>query len=188
MRFVETSIPGVIRVEAEPRADARGAFARLHCPEEFAAAGHPFTPAQTSLSRNPTRHTLRGMHYQPEPHAETKLVRVTRGRAFDVALDLRPESPTYRGWTSAELSAENMVALLIPEGVAHGFLTLEPDTEVLYKVDAEYNREADGGIAWNDPALGIAWPLPPGGPTLSDKDAKAPRLAEAGPIFPRGSW
>ena len=172
MRFVETSIPGVIRVEAEPRADARGAFARLHCPEEFAAAGHPFTPAQTSLSRNPTRHTLRGMHYQPEPHAETKLVRVTRGRAFDVALDLRPESPTYRGWTSAELSAENMVALLIPEGVAHGFLTLEPDTDVVYQITPAFRPGHEAGVRWDDPAFGIIWPATPA--VIGDRDAGYP--------------
>ena len=90
--------------------------------------------------------------------------------------------------TACSISAANWRQIWVPRGFAHGLLTLEPDTEVLYKVDGEYNREADGGIAWNDPALGIDWPLPPGGPTLSDKDAKAPLLAEAGPIFPRGSW
>lgn len=172
MRFVETSIPGVIRVEAEPRADARGAFARLHCPENFAAAGHPFTPAQTSLSRNPARHTLRGLHYQPRPHAETKLVRVTRGRVFDVALDLRPGSPTYRGWTSAELSAENMHALLIPEGVAHGFLTLEPDTDVVYQITPAFRPGHEAGVRWNDPAFGIAWPEAP--KVIGERDAGYP--------------
>jgi dTDP-4-dehydrorhamnose 3,5-epimerase len=172
MRFVETSIPGVIRVEAEPHTDARGAFARLHCPEAFAAAGHPFTPAQTSLSRNPKRHTLRGLHYQPSPHAETKLVRVTRGRAFDVALDLRPESPTYRGWTSAELSAENLLALLIPEGVAHGFLTLEPDTDVVYQITPAFRPGHEAGVRWNDPAFGIAWPATPA--MIGERDAGYP--------------
>ncbi len=114
MQFNETGIAGVVVVDIEPREDTRGAFARLHCPEEFAAAGHPFAPAQTSLSRNPHIGTLRGMHYQPAPHAEAKLVRAVRGRIFDVALDLRAGSPTYRRWTSAELSAENSRALLIP--------------------------------------------------------------------------
>src|ERR1700712_1255545 len=126
MRFAESGIAGVVVVDMEPHEDARGAFARLQCPDEFAAAGHPFAPVQTSLSRNPRVGTLRGLHYQPAPHAETKLVRTVRGRMFDVALDLRPESRTYRQWASAELSAENGRALLIPEGVAHGFLTLEP--------------------------------------------------------------
>src|SRR5688572_14235869 len=107
MRFEATEIPGVLRVEAEPHADARGLFARLQCPQESAAAGAPFTPVQTSVSRNPAPGTLRGMHYQAAPHAETKLVRVTRGRVFDVAIDLRPDSPTYRRWTGSELSAEN---------------------------------------------------------------------------------
>jgi dTDP-4-dehydrorhamnose 3,5-epimerase len=126
MRFTPSGIDGVVVVDIEPAADERGAFARLHCPDEFAAAGHPFEPAQTSLSRNPHAFTLRGMHYQPAPHAEVKLVRVVRGRIFDVAIDLRPDSPTYRQWTATELSAENGRAVLIGEGLAHGFLTLEP--------------------------------------------------------------
>src|SRR2546423_11017520 len=100
MRFAETAIAGVVIVDIEPREDERGAFARLQCPDEFAAAGHPFAPAQTSLSRNPHAGTLRGLHYQPAPHAETKLVRVVRGRMFDVALDLRPASPTFRRWVA----------------------------------------------------------------------------------------
>ncbi|MDB5452299.1 MAG: rfbD, partial [Caulobacteraceae bacterium] len=138
MRFVATAIAGVVRVEPQMHIDERGAFARLHCPQEFADAGHPFAPAQTSLSRNPTKGTLRGMHYQPAPHGETKLVRAIRGRIFDVAVDLRPESPTWRQWIAAELSAENAIGLLIPEGVAHGFLTLEPDTDVLYQISPAY--------------------------------------------------
>ena len=161
MRFTETGIAGVIVVEVEPRADERGAFARLHCPEEFAAAGHPFVPAQTSLSRNPHAHTLRGLHYQPAPHAETKLVRCVRGRIFDVAVDLRPDSATHRRWTAAELSAANARALLVPEGVAHGFLTLEPDSDVLYQITPMYAPGHEAGVRWNDPAFAIAWPAPP---------------------------
>ena len=103
MRFVATKIEGVVRVEAEPHADARGSFARLHCPDDFAAAGHPFAPAQTSLSRNPRRGTLRGLHHQPAPHAEVKLVRCVRGAVFDVAVDLRPDSPTHRQWIGDDL-------------------------------------------------------------------------------------
>lgn len=172
MRFAPTEIPGVVVVEAEPRTDARGAFARLHCPEEFEAAGLAFAPAQTSLSRNPRAGTLRGMHYQNAPHAETKLVRVTRGRIFDVAVDLRPESPTHRRWTAVELSAENLRALFIPEGVAHGFLTLEPETDVLYQIAPAYRPGHEAGVRWDDPAFGIRWPMAPA--LVSDRDASYP--------------
>ncbi len=172
MRFSPTPIAGVMVVDAEPHADARGAFARLHCPEEFAAAGHPFEPAQTSVSRNPTALTLRGMHHQPAPYAETKLVRVTRGRVYDVAVDLRRGSPTFRQWTAAELSADNLKALLIPEGVAHGFITLEPDTDVVYQITPAFRPGREAGVRWNDPAFGIAWPSQP--ELLSDRDASYP--------------
>ena len=172
MRFEATEIPGVLRVEAEPHADDRGLFARLQCPDECAAAGAPFSPVQTSVSRNPTAGTLRGLHYQPAPHAETKLVRVTRGRVFDVAVDLRPDSPTYRRWTGAELSADNLVGLFIPEGVAHGFLTLEPDTDVLYQIAPAYSAGHEAGVRWDDPAFGIAWPAAP--QLISERDASYP--------------
>jgi dTDP-4-dehydrorhamnose 3,5-epimerase len=172
MRFAATEIAGVVVVEIEPRTDERGVFARLHCPEEFAAAGHPFVPAQTSLSRNPRALTLRGMHYQLAPHAEVKLVRCLRGRIFDVAVDLRPESPTRRRWTAAELSADNARALLVPEGVAHGFLTLEPDTDVLYQISPSYRPGHEAGVRWDDPAFAIAWPAPP--ELISPRDAGYP--------------
>jgi dTDP-4-dehydrorhamnose 3,5-epimerase len=172
MRFVATEIAGVVRVEAEPHPDARGAFARLHCPEEFAAAGLDFAPAQTSVSRNPRGGTLRGLHYQAAPHAETKLVRVTRGRVFDVAVDLRPDSPTHRGWVAAVLSAENLVGLFIPEGVAHGFLTLEADTDVLYQIAPAYRPGHEAGVRWDDPAFAIAWPSRPA--VISERDAAYP--------------
>jgi dTDP-4-dehydrorhamnose 3,5-epimerase len=172
MRFTATEIPGVVVVEAEPRSDSRGSFARLHCPAEFAAAGHPFEPVQTSLSRNPHVGALRGMHYQPAPHAEVKLVRCIRGRIFDVAIDLRPESPAYRRWTAAELSAETAVALLIPEGVAHGFLTLEPDSDVLYQIAPAYQPGHEAGVRWDDPAFAVAWPSPP--KVISPRDAAYP--------------
>jgi dTDP-4-dehydrorhamnose 3,5-epimerase len=172
MRFSETEIAGVVQVDADPRGDARGSFARLHCPDEFAAAGHPFEPVQTSLSRNPRAGTLRGLHYQPPPHAETKLVRCVRGRIFDVAVDLRPESPTHRRWAAAELSAENARALLIPEGVAHGFLTLEPESDVLYQISPAFEAGHEAGARWDDPAFGIAWPAQP--VVISDRDAAYP--------------
>jgi dTDP-4-dehydrorhamnose 3,5-epimerase len=172
MRFSPSGIDGVVIVDIEPRSDERGAFARLQCPDEFAAAGHPFTPAQTSLSRNPRALTLRGMHYQPAPHAEVKLVRVVRGRIFDVAVDLRPTSPTYRQWAGQELSAENGCALLIGEGVAHGFLTLEPDTDVLYQIAPKYEPGHEAGVRWDDPAFAIAWPAKPA--AISARDAGYP--------------
>ena len=158
--------------DIEPHADERGSFARLQCPEEFAAAGHSLVPAQTSLSRNCKAGTLRGLHYQPAPHAETKLVRTVRGRMFDVAIDLRRDSSTYRQWTAAELSAENARALLIPEGVAHGFLTLEPDTDVLYQISPKFEPGHEAGVRWDDPAFAIAWPAPPA--LISERDATYP--------------
>ena len=172
MRFTATSIAGVVVVDIESRTDERGAFARLHCPDEFAAAGHPFAPAQTSLSRNPTRGTLRGLHYQPAPHAEVKLVRCVSGRIFDVAVDLRPDSPTHRQWTAAELDAETGRALLIPEGVAHGFLTLEPDSDVIYQISPAYAAGHEAGVRWDDPAFAIAWPRAP--QLISPRDASYP--------------
>ncbi len=172
MRFAPTAIEGVVVVDVEAHADDRGSFARLQCPDEFAAAGHPFTPAQTSLSRNPRAGTLRGMHYQPAPYGETKLVRTVRGRMFDVALDLRPGSRTLRQWFGIELSADSARALLIPQGVAHGFLTLEPDTDVLYQISPKFEAGHEAGVRWDDPAFAIAWPRAPA--LISDRDATYP--------------
>ena len=169
MRFTPTKIAGVTVVDIEPRSDERGAFARLQCPDAFAAAGLPFEPAQTSLSCNPRALTLRGLHYQPAPYAENKLVRAVRGRMFDVAVDLRPDSPTWRQWTASELSAENGRALLIGEGIAHGFLTLEPDTDVLYQISPKFEAGHEAGVRWDDPAFGIQWPAAPA--LISPRDA-----------------
>ena len=172
MDFQRTAVDGVFRVAAQPQRDERGAFARLHCPEEFAAAGIAFAPVQTSLSCNPHTGTLRGMHYQTAPHAETKLVRCVRGRVFDVAVDLRPASPSYRRWVGLELSADNLLALYIPEGVAHGFLTLEADTDVLYQISPAYAPGHEAGVRWDDPAFGVVWPEPP--QLISPRDASYP--------------
>ncbi len=169
MRFAPTVIDGVTVVELDPSADERGFFARLHCPDEFAAAGHPFVPAQTSLSRNTAVGTLRGLHYEAPPRAEVKLVRVTRGAIFDVAVDLRPGSPTYLKWTGTELSAENGAAQLIGAGMAHGFLTLEPDTDVLYQIDKMFEPGHGRGVRWNDPLFDIRWPSTP--LVISERDA-----------------
>lgn len=172
MRFTATEIDGVVIVDLDVIRDDRGSFSRLHCPEEFAAAGHPFAPAQTSLSRNAKAHTLRGMHYEAAPHAEAKLVRATRGAIFDVAVDLRTDSPTYLRWTGAELSAENGRALLIGKGMAHGFITLEDDTDVLYQIDRIFEPGHGRGVRWNDPRFGIEWPAAP--LVISERDAAYP--------------
>lgn len=172
MIFTETAIPGVVVVEAEPHRDVRGAFARLHCPQEFAVAGWPFEPAQTSLSTNVKAGTLRGMHYQAAPHAETKLVRAVRGRAFDVVIDLRTDSPTHRRWAGIELDAARANAVLIPEGVAHGFLTLEDDTDILYQIAPAYRPGHDAGVRWDDPVFGVHWPMRP--VVISERDATYP--------------
>lgn len=165
-----TEIVGVYLVEARPHEDARGGFARLYCQETFEAAGvGGFRPVQTNLSRNTALHTLRGMHHQAAPHAEAKLVQVLAGEIYDVALDLRPESPTYRRWTAARLSAERLNGLFIPEGCAHGFLTLTPGAEILYQMGAAYAPGAGRGVRWDDPAFGIDWPAPPA--VISERDA-----------------
>lgn len=172
MRFRPTEIAGVVVVDMDPHTDERGAFARLHCPEEFAAAGYPFTPAQTSLSRNLKAGTLRGLHFQPAPYGETKLVRCVRGRIFDVAVDLRRGSATHRRWTAVELSADNGRALLIAEGIAHGFISLEDDSDVLYQITPAFRPGHEAGVRWNDPAFAIEWPLEPR--VISARDAGYP--------------
>lgn len=172
MRFQASEIAGVYRVDIEPASDARGHFARLHCPEEFARAGVDFAPVQTSISHNRSAGTLRGMHYQAAPMAETKLVRVVRGAAFDVVVDLRPDSPTYRRWAGFELSAENGAAVFIPEGLAHGFITLQPDTDVLYQIAPGYTPGHDRGVRWDDTAFAISWPRRPA--VISERDAGYP--------------
>lgn len=173
MRFSPTALPGVTVVEPEPIGDERGHFARLYCPEEFARAGIAFIPTQTSVSFNRARHTLRGMHYCVEP--EAKLVRCTRGRMFDVALDLRRESPTFRRWVSVELDPIGGRALYIPTGVAHGFLSLEPDTDVLYQIDRPYRPGFDAGVRWNDSQFAIAWPAAPA--VIDPRDRDRPDFA-----------
>lgn len=177
MRFTPTAMAGVVVVDPDPVSDDRGSFARLHCPEDFAAAGHAFVPQQTSLSRNIRAGTLRGMHYEAAPHTEAKLVRVTRGRIFDVAVDLRPDSPTFRSWTGVELDAGSGRAFLIGEGMAHGFITLEDDTDVLYQINRIFEPGHGRGVRWNDPAFGIAWPLAP--TVISERDGAYPDFTGA---------
>jgi dTDP-4-dehydrorhamnose 3,5-epimerase len=161
--------------------DSRGWFIESFNARHFAEWGIVGDWCQDNHSLSRVAGTLRGLHFQHEPHAQTKLVRCLRGRIYDVAVDIRPQSPTFRQWIGVELSAASDLQLLVPKGYAHGFLTLEPDCEVAYKVDAHYAPEADAGIAWNDPELGIKWPLPAGldAPHLSEKDAALPPLAKA---------
>jgi len=175
MNFTPTEIEGVVRIGLTPHRDERGFFARVYCPEEFAAAGLAFTPKQMNLSRNAAGGTLRGLHFQAPPYAEAKIVRVTRGAIFDVAVDLRPESPTYRHWIGARLEAESGDALLIPEGCAHGFLTLEDETDVLYLMDRMFAPGHARGLRYDDPAIGVVWPSPPR--VISAADLAWPPLA-----------
>jgi dTDP-4-dehydrorhamnose 3,5-epimerase len=174
MKFHETHVAGAFTIEPEPHADDRGSFARVFCQREFAE--HDLEPriVQTNLSRNRLAGTLRGMHFQRAPHEETKLVRCVSGALFDVVVDLRPDSPTYRRWAGAELSAKNGRALYVPRGCAHGFQTLEDDTVALYDVSAAYAPDHEGGVHHADPAFDIEWPLPIA--VISEKDAEWPML------------
>ena len=188
MNITPTSIDDVRIVQPRRIGDARGWFEETWRADAIAAAGIDVTFVQDNQSFSAKAGTVRGLHFQLPPFAQAKLVRVVSGAILDVAVDLRRTSPSFGRHVTAELSAANWRQIWVPRGYAHGFLTLEPDTEVLYKVDAEYHAASDGGIAWDDPALGIPWPLPPGGPILSEKDRAAPRLAAARPVFPPGSW
>jgi dTDP-4-dehydrorhamnose 3,5-epimerase len=161
MKFSETEILGVVEIEAEPHHDERGFFARIYCPEEFAAAEIDFRPTQINLSRNASRLTLRGLHWQDPPHAEAKLVRVTSGAVYDVVIDLRPQSATFRGWIARYLDAVRANALFIPEGCAHGYLTLEPSTDVLYQMSQLFVPGHARGLRFDDPGFGIVWPAEP---------------------------
>ena len=175
MRFEPTVVAGVVVIEPERRVDERGFFARTWCAEEFAAVGLPDRFVQSSVSWNEHRHTLRGMHWQAEPHGEGKLVRCTRGAVFDVLVDLRPDSATFCRWQGFELRADGVVSLFIPAGFAHGFQTLEDASEVHYQMTYHYVPEAARGVRWDDPAFRIAWPEPPpGGRTMSERDASYP--------------
>lgn len=175
MIFTETSLPGAFIIDPEPREDHRGFFARSFCRREFEAHGLNPDIAQCNLSWNHRSGTLRGMHYQLEPAAEAKLVRCTRGAIHDVIVDLRPGSPTYLRHVGVELTAENRRQLYVPPLFAHGYLTLAPDTEVAYQVSEFYTPGAERGIRWNDPALGITWPVAV--EVISDKDAGWPPFA-----------
>ncbi len=161
MRVIPQKIAGVFVVEAEPLRDERGHFARVFCTEEFAQAGIGFTTAQINLSGNLAAHTLRGLHYQEAPYAEAKFVRAVRGRAFDVVVDLRDGSATRNLWVSLVLDCHQMNGVFVPEGCAHGFLTLEDDTEILYQMGRPFVEGHGLGVRWNDRAFAIPWPAAP---------------------------
>jgi dTDP-4-dehydrorhamnose 3,5-epimerase len=170
-----TSISDAFVIEPERLADDRGYFARTYCATEFEERGLDPTVVQCSTSFNARAGTLRGMHYQADPHAEAKLVRCTRGAIHDVALDLRRDSATYLQWCGIELNEDNGLALFIAAGCAHGFQTLVDESEVLYQMSAAYHPAAARGVRWDDEAFGIAWPqAPPGGRTISARDASYP--------------
>ena len=174
MRVAQTRIEGVALLHWGVFRDERGSFARTYCSGSLAEAGLPFALVQANLSSNPAIHTLRGLHYQTPPHAETKIVSCIEGRVWDVVADVRRDSPTYRRWQGFELSPDAGCGLYVPRGVAHGFLTLEPDSVVHYLVDAAFAPEASAGIHWEDPALGIEWPETPS--LISERDRKLPFL------------
>jgi dTDP-4-dehydrorhamnose 3,5-epimerase len=173
--FEPGALSGVVIVSPELHSDERGFFARTWCQREFAAAGLPLTLAQSSVSWNVRKHTLRGMHWEAWPQLESKLVRCTRGAIFDVVVDLRPESSSYLEHFGLRLGADDHRALFIPPGMAHGFLTLTEGTEVLYQMDSFYAPAAERGARWNDPAFGIDWPATPA--VISERDRCFPDFA-----------
>jgi dTDP-4-dehydrorhamnose 3,5-epimerase len=168
----KTPIEGAFVVSFDKMEDSRGWFSRVYCAEAFRGCGFSLNIAQANMSANLFAGTLRGLHYQAAPWGEDKLVRVTRGRAFDCAADIRKGSPTYGRWHATELSAHNMRAFFIPKGCAHGYYTTEDDTELMYFVSSPYHPESERGIAWNDPVLGVRWPGEP--KIISPKDAQWP--------------
>lgn len=175
MQFTETRIPGAYIIDTDCFADERGFFALTWARDEFVAQGlNPYL-AQCNLSYNHRTGTVRGMHWQAPPHAETKLVRCVRGGIYDVIVDIRNDSPAYLRWVGVELTAENRRALYIPEGCAHGFQTMEDATEVFYMITEQYTPDAARGMRWNDPAIGVTWPREVA--VISERDAQYPDLA-----------
>ncbi|MBV9773459.1 MAG: dTDP-4-dehydrorhamnose 3,5-epimerase [Gemmatimonadetes bacterium] len=176
MKFVETGLPGAWVVEIERLSDERGFFARTFDVDAFAARGLRTEFPQCSISFNAKAGTLRGMHWQEAPHHEAKLIRCTAGAVYDVLLDLRPESPTFLQWRGVELSADNRRMVYAPEGMAHGFQTLEPETEVFYQISVPYHPASARGVRWDDPAFAIRWP-DADERILSDRDRGYPDFA-----------
>ncbi len=176
MEFIPAGIDGVFKIQPVVHRDHRGFFMEWYSAEKFSKAGIENRFVQDNHSCSKEKGILRGLHFQKPPFAQAKLVRVLQGKIFDVAVDLRKSSPTYGKWVGFELSEENRTMLFIPVGFAHGFVTLEPDTHVEYKVDALYVPNYDSGIIWNDPEINIPWPIEK--PILSPKDANLPMLKD----------
>jgi len=172
MKFEELKLQGAYIVDLQPLYDERGFFAWAYCSQEFQALGMVSKVVQTNLSTNPVKGTLRGLHYQLAPYQETKFVRCIRGSLYDVIIDLRSASPTYLEWVGVALTAYNYRGLFVPRDFAHGFITLEDNTEAFYMVSQFYTPGAESGIRWNDPMMHIEWPLEPA--VISDKDASWP--------------
>ncbi|MDQ0974613.1 dTDP-4-dehydrorhamnose 3,5-epimerase [Neobacillus niacini] len=185
MNVIETYIQGVKIIEPKVFGDHRGWFMETYSGAMFEEAGIDIKFVQDNQSFSATKGTLRGLHYQLNPKAQTKLVRCTKGAIFDVAVDIRKGSPTFSKWFGIELSADNKKQLLVPKGFAHGFITLTDDVEVQYKVDELYAPECDRGILWSDPQIGVEWPIDIS-PVLSAKDEKAPLLVNAENNFTYG--
>lgn len=185
MRFSATKLEGACLIDIEPIGDERGFFARAWCRREFEAHGLPTAAAQLNLSHSRDTGTVRGLHWQVPPHAETKLVRCIRGKIYDVIVDLRAQSPTFLQWIGVELSAENHRILLVPKGFAHGFQTLADHSEVLYQVSEFFAPAAERGARHDDPAFDIVWPLPVS--TISAKDASWPDFEPAEAAVAPGS-
>lgn len=177
MRFTPTPLEAAFLIDLELLEDERGFFARSFCQEEFEQQGILDRFVQSNISFNPLKGTLRGMHYQLPPAQEIKVVRCTKGAFYDVIIDLRPASPTYKKHFGATLSAENRRAMLVPKGFAHGFVTLEDDTEASYMVSAPYSPQLERGVLYNDPAFAIQWPIEPC--LISDRDLSHPLYKEA---------
>ena len=175
MQFTPSRIPGAWMIDIAPIHDHRGFFAMTWLPEEFSKRGINPALAQCNLAFNHKRGTLRGMHFQKAPHSQAKIVRATRGALLDVIIDLRPASPTYRQWDAIELTADNRRMLYMPEGVAHGYLTLTDDVEAYYHASTPWVPHSESGVRWNDPAFGITWPFEP--VVISEKDRNWPLLS-----------
>jgi dTDP-4-dehydrorhamnose 3,5-epimerase len=187
MQITPLEIPDVKLVVPERLRDGRGFLSEVYNKAALASAGIDIEFVQDNHSVSTESGTVRGLHFQSPPFAQDKLVRVVRGAAFDVAVDLRRGSPTYGRYASAVLSAEAWNQIFLPKGFAHGFCTLEPETEVVYKISAYYAREYDNGVLWNDSDVGIRWPVAESEAILSDKDRRLPRLQELPEIFVYGS-
>ncbi len=175
MRFVPLEITGAFLIDIDPHADERGLFARVFSEDEFAGHQLPTRYPQCSASFNHLRGTVRGLHYQRKPYEEAKVVRCTRGSIFDVIVDLRPDSPTFRRWLGLELTEDNRRSIFVPAGIAHGFQTLSNNAEVYYQISAPYVPEAACGIRWDDPSIKVRWPIPVS--MISSRDATLPTLS-----------